>query len=97
MIVRFTKEMRYPSTWQKIRGQIFSHESIHISTEICSCICLTCNSPMMNVFLPRTGALRARLVRLVQPAKVETVKVHAWYNMTLGNITSSSPNNDSSA
>ena len=30
---------------------------------------------LLHVFILRTGALRARLVRLVQPAKVETVQV----------------------
>ena len=29
-----------------------------------------------HISFPRTGALRARLVRLVQPAKVETVQVN---------------------
>lgn len=30
---------------------------------------------LLYMFILRTGALRARLVRLVQPAKVETVQV----------------------
>ena len=33
------------------------------------------------VCVPRTGALRARLVRLVQPAKVETVQVNCCVDL----------------
>lgn len=38
----------------------------------------------MYTYMYRTGALRARLVRLVQPAKVETVQVSCTLYITNG-------------
>ena len=59
--MRFAREMRSLSTWPRTRGN--------------NPLSLSPLSPSHPLPLPpRTGALRARLVRLVQPAKVETVE-----------------------